>query len=195
MPASGDHLTAMLSLSRPIGRIPFVIGVGLANSALVLAILISFAFLPVGAGHMAVLVIVGALMWWWFALHARRFASAGRGLAWPAIMALVAYGSFALSYAIIAALWSVPEVQQAAFRTGGTDFTKHVETIPLVAETGRWLASWVGAAGAIVVAGLLATGMGVVALVAGVFSVITLLLPAAGPNPGQRLVAGVLSRR
>jgi hypothetical protein len=185
----------MLSLSRPIGRIPFLIGVGLANSALVLAVLLAFAFLPVGAGHMAVLVIVGALMWWWFSLHARRFAGTGRGASWPAIMAIVAYGTFALSYGVIAALWSVPEVQQAAFQTGGSDFTKHVETIPLVLDLGRWLASWVGAAGAIILAGLLATAMGVVSLVAGVFSVVTLLLPAARMNPGQKLVAGVLSRR
>jgi hypothetical protein len=174
-----QEMTApMFSLARPLGRIPFVMGVGVANSALVLAALVSFAFLPSGAGHVAVLVVIGALMWWWFSLHARRFRGAGRSLFWPGAMAAVAFATFAVSYGIIAALWSVPEVQQEAFRTGGSDYTRHVETSAALLSLGRWTMSWVGAAGAVVLSGALAVGMGLVACVTGVVSFAALLLPS-----------------
>jgi hypothetical protein len=168
----------MFSLSRPLGRIPFVLGVGVANSALVLATLLSFAFLPSGAGHVAVFIMMGALMWWWFSLHARRFAGAGRSLFWPGAMAAVAFGTFVLSYGIVAALWSVPEVQQEAFRTGGSDYTRHVETSAALVEFGRWTMGWIGAAGAVVLSGALAVGMGLVACLTGIVSFAALLLPS-----------------
>jgi uncharacterized membrane protein HdeD (DUF308 family) len=82
-----------------------------------------------------------------------------------------------VSYAVIAALWSVPEVQQAAFRTGGSDFTRHVETWQAVAGFGQLIAGAVGAASAIVIAGLLATLMGAAAVASGVFSFVAMLLP------------------
>jgi hypothetical protein len=171
----------VFALSRPLDRIRFVLGVTVANSALLLASLLSFAFLPSGAGHIAVLVIMAALIWWWFSLHARRFVAAGRGLFWPAAMALVGFGSFALSYTLIAALWSVPEVQIEAFRTGGSDYTKHVETSAALIGMGRLFAGWVGAAGAIVFAGFLAVVMGFVALASGFVSLAALLMSSGGP--------------
>jgi hypothetical protein len=175
----------MFALDRPLDRIPFALGVTVANSAILLAILLSFAFLPSGAGHLAVFVIVGALMWWWFALHARRFRAAGRGFAWPALAAAGCFLTFAVSYGLIAALWSVPEVQQEAFRTGGSDYTRHVETWTELAMFGRWMAGWFGAATAIVISGLLATIMGLVALASGVFSMIAMLLPSQALMGGR----------
>jgi hypothetical protein len=177
----------MFSLSAPLGRIGFSAGVGVANTALLLTALLSFAFLPSGAGHVAVLVIMAALMTWWFTLHARRFAAMGRGQGWPAAMTAVAYLTFAVSYVIIAALWSVPEVQQAAFQTGGSDFRNHKETLEAISTLGRWMAAGVGAASAIVITGLLAVVMGLVAIAAGVFSLVTLMLPGAAlPAPSGR---------
>jgi hypothetical protein len=175
----------MFSLDRPLGRIGFVVGVSIVNSALLLAALASFAFLPSGAGHLAVFVIMGALMWWWFSLHARRFASGGGSIVWPAATAVIAFATFAASYAIIAALWSVPEVQREAFQTGGSDYTRHVETSALLLQLGGWLAGWVGAAWAVAISGMLALVMGLVALGTGVVSIIALMLPsAAAPQPG-----------
>jgi hypothetical protein len=176
----------MFSLSAPLGRMPFAFGVSIANTVILLAALASFAFLPAGAGHAAVLIIMGALMWWWFTLHARRFAATGRGAAWPALMAAAAFLTFAVSYIVIAALWSVPEVQEAAFRTGGSDYRHHKETLEALATLGRWMASGVGAASAIVTSGLLAMLMGLVSLAAGLFSLVTLMLPAAASAPMPR---------
>jgi hypothetical protein len=177
----------MLSLSAPLGRIGFAGGVGAANTAMFVVALVSFGFLPSGAGHIAVLVVMGALMAWWFSLHARRFATTGRGAAWPGVMTAVAYLTFAISYVIIAALWSVPEVQQEAFRTGGGDYRQHKETIEALATLGRWLADGVGAASAIVMTGLLAMLMVAVSIMAGVFSLVTLFLPGAGPPPAPAI--------
>jgi hypothetical protein len=170
----------MFALARPLDRIRFVLGVTVANSAILLASLLSFVFLPSGAGHIAVLVVMAALIWWWFSLHARRFAGAGRGLFWPGAMAFTGFASFALSYGIIAALWSVPEVQQEAFRTGGTDYTRHVETSAALIGLGRFVAGWVGAAGAVIIAGFLAVVMGVFALSSGFVSLAALLMTSGG---------------
>lgn len=170
----------MFALNRPLDRIPFVLGVTVANSAILFVSLAAFAFLPSGAGHIAVMVIMSALMWWWFSLHARRFGGAGRGLFWPSAMALIGFGVFALSYTTIAALWSVPEVQQEAFRTGGSDYTKHVETSAALVGLGRWFAGWVGAAGAVLIAGFLATVMGLVAFATSFVSLAAILLPSRG---------------
>lgn len=173
----------MFSLNQPIGRVPFALGVGAANSLILFAILIVFAFMPSGTGHVAVLVLIAALMAWWFSLHARRFAGAGRSLVWPLVMVLVCYGTFAISYGIIAALWSVPEVQQEAFRTGGSDHTRHVETSAVVIGLGKWLAGVAGAAGALALTGVLALLMALVAMVSGVVSVIALVLPSRSNLP------------
>jgi hypothetical protein len=168
----------MFSLARPLGRIPFVVGVAAANSAMVLATLVSFVFLPSGAGHIAVLLIMAALVWWWFSLHARRFAGAGKGRFWPGAMALIGYGAFAASYTLIAALWSVPEVQQEAFRTGGNDYTRHVETSAALIGLGRLLAGWAGAAGAIVLASIMGVVMSLTALASGFVSFAALVMPS-----------------
>jgi hypothetical protein len=179
----------MFALSRPLDRIRFVLGVAVANSAILLVGLASFAFLPIGAGHIAVFVIMAALIWWWFSLHARRFTGAGRGLFWPAAMAIAGFATFALSYTLIAALWSVPEVQQEAFRTGGSDYTKHIETSAALLGLGRWFAGWVGTAGAILFAGFLAVVMGFVALMTGFVSFAALLMSSGGKQmlPGRDL--------
>jgi hypothetical protein len=169
----------MSALSRPLDRFRFVLGVAVANSAILFVSLLSFAFLPSGAGHIAVLVVMAALIWWWFSLHARRFSGAGRGVFWPATFALIGFGAFAVSYTIIAALWSVPEVQQEAFRTGGSDYTRHVETSAAIIGLGRWFAGFVGAAGAILLAGFLATVMGLVALLTGFVSLAALLMSSS----------------
>lgn len=173
----------MFAVSRPIGRLPFLFAVSTVNSLLLLAVLLAFTFMPSGAGHMAVLVIIAAFMGWWFSLHARRFVGAGRGLFWPLMAALVCFGTFAMSYAIIAALWSVPEVQQEAFRTGGSDYTRHIETSALVVATGKWLAGWAGAAGSIALTGFLAMLMGLVALGSCILTFAAMLLPSGMSAP------------
>jgi hypothetical protein len=180
---------AMSFLKRPLGRIPFVLGVAAANSALLIAALASFALLPSGAGHMAVLVIMAALMWWWFSLHARRFAGAGGSIGWPAATAATAFATFAVSYLIIAALWSVPAVQEEAFRTGGSDYRGHVETWGAVAEFGRWLGGWVNAAWALTITGILAVVMGVVALATLAVSTVALMLPTASAAPSSTITS------
>jgi hypothetical protein len=185
-PVRGDWKT-VLSLSAPLGRFVFAAGVGVANTALFVMALASFAFLPSGEGHIAVLVIMGALMMWWFSLHARRFADAGWGVGWPAAVAVMAYGTFAVSYLIVAALWSVPEVQQEAFRTGGGDYRQHRETFEALTTLGRWLAGGIGAAWAVVLTGFLAVVMGLVSIGAGVFSLVALMLPS-GARPMSRPV-------
>jgi hypothetical protein len=166
---------------QPLGRIRFLVGLTAANSLILLVTLVSFAFLPTGSGHVAVLVIMGALIWWWYSLHARRFAGAGRGRFWPGAFALMGFATFALSYTIIAALWSSPEVQAEAFRTGGSDYRKHVETSETLIGMGRWFASWAGAAGAVLLAGFLAIVMGGVALLTGFVSAAALLMSSHTP--------------
>jgi hypothetical protein len=75
--------TAMFSLNRPLGRIPFVIGTSFVDSVLLLATLLAFAFMPSGNGHIGVLIIMAALMGWWFGdLRRQATGSAGRWL-WP----------------------------------------------------------------------------------------------------------------
>jgi hypothetical protein len=172
----------MFSLNRPLGRIPFVIGTSFVDSVLLLATLLAFAFMPSGNGHIGVLIIMAALMGWWFSLHARRFATSGYGFGWPLVVASAGFLTFAMAYGVNAALWSVPDVQQEAFRTGGTDFTRHVETSAALLGLGRWFAAWIGVAGALVLSGFMAILMGLVAFLSGVFSFVALVLPTRVVN-------------
>ena len=104
----------MLSTQSPLGRIAFIIHVSLLNLVILVAVLIALTFQPSGGGHWAVLIVVGALQYLWFVLHARRFRDSGRGASWPRIFGLACFASFVLGYLLIAALWSSSEVQAAA---------------------------------------------------------------------------------
>jgi hypothetical protein len=169
-------------LTKPLGRIPFLAGITALNSVILLAVILAFSFRPSGAGHGAALVIVGALQALWLVLHSRRFADAGRTKTWPLLMTLLCFGSFAIGYMITAALWSSPEIQQEAFRTAGgiagAGPIAHHESNALIIEGGRIIAGFLGAAGAVVLSGLVVTALGGVAMLSGAFSVFALLLPS-----------------
>jgi hypothetical protein len=170
----------MLSTELPLGRLAFFSQVSLLNIVILIAALLALTFQPSGGGHLAVLIVVGALQYVWFVLHGRRFRDAGRGLYWPRLMGLASFASFALGYLLIAVLWSSPEVQAEAFRTGGglaSGTARHIETNPLVIESGRAITSFFGTAGALVLSGLAVAGMVLVAIAGGVFSVASLILP------------------
>ncbi len=176
----------MFSTERPLGRFAFIGQVSLLNGAILLAALVALTFQPSGGGHFAVLIVVGALQYVWYVLHGRRFRGAGRGLSWPRFMGLSCFASFALGYLLIAALWSSPEVQAEAFRTGGglaSSGTQHMETNPLVIESGRVITSFFGTAGALVLSGLAVTGMALVAMASGIFSMVAFVMPAARAVP------------
>lgn len=180
----------MLPISRPMGRLPFAFGISALNAAILLAVTISLASLPVGAAHAAVLVVVGGLQALWTVLHARRFADAGRGLGWPLAVGAACFAIFAVGYFVVAAIWAVPEVQQEAFRTAGGiggNLAGHVETNPLLVEAGRAIASAIGVAGALVVSGLVFLVFTVAVLAAGVFSLVALALPRASALPSTAL--------
>ncbi len=169
----------MFTLSRPLGRLPFLAGVSVVNIAIAAAATLALTLLPASGFSMAAFVIVAALQGAWLVLHARRFADAGRGPAWPLGLALVCFGVFAFGYILSASLWSVPEVQQEAFRTAGgigDSPRTPMETYVVISETGRALVSFLGAAAALVVTGLVAVLFLVVAAVSAVFSTVTLML-------------------
>ncbi len=170
----------MFTLSRPLGRLPFIAGLSVVNIAIAASAALALTLLPASGFSMAAVVIVAALQAAWLVLHARRFADAGRGASWPIIAALACFGVFFVGYVISASLWSVPEVQQEAFRTAGGIGSARVpvEVNPVIADAGRALASVLGAAGALIVTGLIAVIMFLVAGVSVVFSTVTLLLPA-----------------
>ncbi|MGL4637926.1 MAG: hypothetical protein ACRCWF_18245 [Beijerinckiaceae bacterium] len=171
----------MLSLSKPLGRLGFLAAVTPVNLAIFIAATTAIAFRPTGGGHLAVLIVVGALQAVWFALHSRRFADAGRGRFWPLVTFLICFGSFALGYMIMAALWSSPEIQREAFKTAGAlaggGYAEHVETNALIIESGRAIAGLFGAAGAIILSSLVIIGLGFVSFASLVFSCIALVLP------------------
>jgi hypothetical protein len=170
----------VFSTERPLGRIAFITQVSLLNILILIAALVALTFQPSGGGHLAVLIVVGALQYLWFVLHGRRFWDAGRSQYWPRAMGLACFATFALGYLLIAALWSSPEVQAEAFRTGGglvAGTVRHIETNPLVIESGRVITSFFGTAGALVLSGLAIVGMGLMAFASGVFSVIAFMLP------------------
>eukprot|EP01036_Dinobryon_divergens_P036715 gene36715-47862_t len=135
-----------------------------------------------GSGHIAALVVVGALQALWLVLHSRRFADAARPRTWPLLMTLLCFGSFAIGYMIMAALWSSPEIQQEAFRTAGAiagaGQTAHHESNALIIEGGRAIARLLGTAGAVVLSGVVVTTLAGVAALSGGFSLFALLLPS-----------------
>jgi uncharacterized membrane protein YhaH (DUF805 family) len=171
----------LLSLSRPMGRMPFLFGISAVNLAILFTAILALVFLPTGGGHLAVVIVIGALQVAWLALHARRFADAGRSATWPILMFLLSFTTFVIGYLIFAALWSSPEVQKEAFRTAGgigADGFRHVETNPMVLEAGRMFTGILGAAGAVVLSGMILFGFGVVAFTGGCFSLLALALPS-----------------
>jgi uncharacterized membrane protein YhaH (DUF805 family) len=178
----------MLSLSKPLGRLGFLAMVTPVNIAIFLAASVALAFRPTGGGHLAVLIVVGALQGIWFVLHARRFADAGRGQFWPFTAFLTCFGSFALGYLIMAALWSSPEVQREAFKTAGAlaggGLADHIETNAAVIEAGRAIASVLGTAGAVILSGLVVTGLAMVSFLSFVFSCVALTLSGQKPLLG-----------
>jgi hypothetical protein len=185
----------VLSTTKPLGRFAFIVQVSLLNTVILLGALIALTFQPSGGGHLAVLIVVGALQYVWFVLHGRRFGDAGRGLFWPGLFGLSCFITFALGYLLIAALWSSPEVQAEAFRTGGglaAGTVRHIETNPLVIESGRVITSFFGTAGALVLSGLAITAMGLMAFISGGFSLIAFVLPG-GRAREKRLEAPIVS--
>lgn len=176
----------MFNPSRPLGRLPFFGGLSAVNTAILVAATAALTILPAGAGHVAVIVVVGGLQAVWFALHARRFADAGHGPGWPLGMTLALFAIFAGGYLLVASLWSVPEVQQEAFRTaGGIGGGRHayVETSEAIIAAGRALASVMGAAGAVLFTGVAVFVMGLAAAVSAVFSIVALALPSRRIEP------------
>jgi hypothetical protein len=179
----------MSSLSKPIGRLKFLAFVTPVNIAIFIAATSALAFRPTGGGHLAVLIVVGALQAIWFSLHSKRFADAGRGPLWPLTAFAICFVTFTVGYLIMAALWSSPEIQREAFRTGGKvvdgGYVDHIETNLLLLELGRSFASILGSAGAVILSGLVVSGMAVVSVFSFIFSCVALLLPS------QRAVAAV----
>jgi hypothetical protein len=169
------------TFSRPLGRFPFLASVSGVNIAILVTVLLALSFRPSGGGHLAVLIVVGALQAIWLVLHARRFSDAGYGKGWPVAMFILVFATFALSYLTMAALWSSPDVQREAFRTAGGisggGMVDHVETNTLVVESGRAIASFIGVTGAVVLSGFLMLCLGFVAFVSGCFSLVALALP------------------
>ena len=168
----------MLNPLRPLGRLPFFAGLTVLNTALLVATAAALTFLPAGGGHIAVLVIVGALHGIWGVLHARRFADAGRGPAAPIGAALALFSLFAGGYLLVASLWSVPAVQEEAFRTGGGIGARHiaVETSETVIAMGRALSSVMDAAQAVLFTGAVIVVLMLAAAASGVFSIVTLFM-------------------
>ncbi len=172
----------MLSMSRPMGRLPFMIAIGGMNIVILLSVLFGLAFRPTGGGHLAVLVVVGGLQYVWMTLHARRFLDAGYGPAVPVLMFLLCFGAFAAGYLFLAALWASPEVQREAFRTAGGitgngTVAGHEESIQFLVDGGRMIAASFGVAAAALLSGFILLGFGIIALVSGCFSVISAVLP------------------
>jgi hypothetical protein len=173
-------------LARPLGRIGFLLMLTPVNT--LLAIVVSFAlfFHPTGAGHIATLIIVAALLYAWFALHARRFADAGKTAVPAGLMAIVAFASFALGHLIMAALWATPEVKAEAFRTGGgigAGLSDHIETLPFLVEGGKALMAMFGVAGSLALSGAVLVVLGLVSCVGVVFSLYALLLSGGRSLP------------
>jgi hypothetical protein len=170
----------MNTLTQPLSRARFFVGVSLLNVVILIAVVTAFTFRPAGGGHLAVLVVVGALQTMWFVLHSRRFADAGRGYGWPLVMFLICFCSFAFGYLIMAALWSSPDIQREAFRTAGGlaggGMVDHTETSALIINSGQVIASVFGIAGSVILSGLVIVGMGITSLVSVGFSIVAMTL-------------------
>jgi hypothetical protein len=181
----------VLSMSRPMGRLPFMIAISGMNIVILLSVLLALAWRPTGGGHLAVLIAVGSLQFIWMTLHARRFLDAGKGPGFSIAMFLLCFGAFALGYIILASLWASPEVQREAFRTAGGltgngVMDSHLETSMFLVDSGRMIASSIGVAAAAVLSGMILVGLGLVAFIGGCFSLIALLLP--GGRAAERMV-------
>jgi hypothetical protein len=170
----------MTSMTQPLGRARFFVGVSLINIIILIAVATALTFRPAGGGHLAVLIVVGALQAVWFVLHSRRFADSGRGFGWPLVMSLICFGSFAFGYLIMAALWSSPDIQREAFRTAGGlaggGMVDHIETSALIISGGQLIGSMFGFAGGVIISGLVIVAMGLVSLVSVGFSLFALIL-------------------
>jgi hypothetical protein len=178
-----DGAKAVLSMSRPMGRLPFLIAISGMNIVILLTVLFGLAFRPTGGGHLAVLIVVGGLQYVWMTLHARRFLDAGHGPAVPIMAFLLCFAAFAAGYLFLAALWASPEVQREAFRTAGGitgsgAIVGHEETIQFLVDGGRIIAASFGVAGAVVLSGFILLGFGIIAVVSGCFSIIAAALPS-----------------
>jgi hypothetical protein len=172
----------MLSMSRPLGRLPFLAGVSGLNIIILLAVTVSLAFRPTGAGHLAVLITVAGLQYAWMTLHARRFLDAGQRPAVPILVFLLCLGVFITGYLILASLWASPEVQREAFRTAGGiagsgAVVGHEETLQFLVDGGRIIAASFGVAGAVVLSGFILIGLAITAFVSGCFSIVSAVLP------------------
>ncbi len=182
----------MLSISRPLGRLPFLVGVSGLNIIILAAVLLSLAFRPTGGGHLAVLILVGGLQYLWMTLHARRFLDAGHGPGVPIVMFLLCFGAFVAGYLILASLWASPEVQREAFRTAGGltgsgAIVGHEESIQLLVDGGRMIAASFGVAGAVILSGFILIGFAITAFVSGCFSIIAAFMP--GGRAAQSIVS------
>jgi hypothetical protein len=177
-----DGAKAVLSMSRPMGRLPFLVGVSGLNIIILFAVAASLAFRPTGAGHLAVLIVVVGLQYAWMTMHARRFLDSGRGPAVPILMFLLCLGVFITGYLTLASLWASPEVQREAFRTAGGItgsgvIVSHEETLQFLVDGGRIIAASFGVAGAVVLSGFVLIGLAITAFVSGCFSIISAVLP------------------
>jgi hypothetical protein len=176
----------LFNLARPLGRIGFLIWLTPVNTVLFIVTGFALFLHPTGAGHIATLIIVAALIYWWFMLHARRFADAGKGSGAAGLMAIVGFASFALGHLIMAALWATPEVKAEAFRTGGgiggSGVMDHVETLPFLIDGGKAITAAIGVAGSLALSGAVLIVLGLVSAAGLAFSFYTLLL-----SGGRRL--------
>ena len=186
-----------MTLSRPLGRLPFFAGLSVVNIAIAALATVSLVLLPSRGASLAVLVVMSALQAVWLLLHVRRFVDAGRGPAWAIGFWLLGFGVFVLGYLVSASLWSVPEVQQEAFRTAGGiggRMQSPADALPVLVDAGRAMADVLGAAGALFITGLIAIVFVVVAAVSAVFSTVTLLLPAGVGARSQPTLPGAWGR-
>jgi hypothetical protein len=191
----------VLSMSRPLGRLPFLLGVSGLNIIILFAAVVSLAFRPTGGGHLAVLIGIGGLQYAWMTLHARRFLDAGKGPAVPIVMFLLCLGVFITGYLTLASLWASPEVQREAFRTAGGitgsgALIHHEETIQFLVDAGRMIATSFGAAGAVVLSGFILVGLAITTFVSGCFSVFAFALSGRAKGfSGDFHTAGKLNRQ
>jgi hypothetical protein len=185
----------LFNLARPLGRIGFLFWLTPVNTMLFVVIGFALFLHPTGAGHIATLIIVAALLYWWFSLHARRLADAGKGPGAAALMAVVGFASFALGHLVMAALWATPEVKAEAFRTGGGiggglgGIMDRVETLPFLIDGGKAITAALGVAGSLALSGAVLAALGLVSVAGAAFSAYALLLtggrhlpPALPPN-------------
>lgn len=179
----------MTPAAGPLGRLPFLFAVTGVNVVGGLVALLVLALRPSGNGHYGVLLVYGGLFWAWYVLHARRRLDAGLSQGWARGMALAIFIGFALGYMTLASLWSVPEVREEAFRTGGTLGALPLETNALVREAGLGLYGLMGLAGALLLVGLTTMGMLGLSLASFAFTMVTLF---ASPRPATERGAGAL---